>query len=232
MLRRFRERRALRTAGKQANMKTHLNNVKLASSSNAELQQPIFRSAAATVPSIQPALTMGLSVDEDEVFVEETSQVFGSTKADKTTEMNATNVYDLRNVMDTDWHNFERIVAEKDEELFIMGIELGFLKEAVTLLENELKQTQTKVGRQNIEISIAKIALKYQEEELRYIKANLESESSTRKELQSTLEATQTLLFDRDEEVKSLQKSVQLCNRSAQMLAGFLTLGAMVTTDK
>jgi hypothetical protein len=232
MLRRFRERRTLRAARKQANFQTHLEIVKSVSTNKAATQQPIFRSTGSTEPSIQTAVTMGLSVDEDEVFVEETSKVLDSMEMEGIVEMKTTQAYDLRSVMDSDMDFFDRVLAEKDEALLIASIELGFLKETLPFSENELKKTQIKVDRQGIEISIAKIALKYQEEELRFLKTSLKTETSTRKELQAKFDATQSLLRDRDEQVKSLQTSVQLCNRSAQMLAGFFTLGALITTDK
>ena len=231
MLRRFRERRALRAAEKQANKKNPSQNVPSINNKSVA-QQPIFRSVGLNIPSIQETVTMGLSADEDEAFNEVASPKVVLFDSDKVKETKIAETYDWRNIMDTDLQDFESDIADIDEKLFSASIELGFMKETLTVLENELKKSQTKVDRQNIEITIARIALKYQEEELRYVKSSLEAETTTRKELQSTLESTQALLQSRDDEIKTLKNSVQLCNRSAQMLAGFLTLGAMISTEK
>lgn len=219
--------------------------------------QNVFRSKKepSSPPVIQPSLTINISEDErDESEVKlfscpsttssgsMSSRCFSFARAEmltegvylahaKAIEKKEQEICDLRQVMEELEELHEEMLAVKDEEITATKIQLCFIKEDFATMERELELARNIVDKRDEALIISKYILVEKEVELSKIKSAWSVTKDSLNTVSSTLMANQYTLQERDEEISALKKSMVSGKRSAQVIAGLLTLGALCSSS-
>lgn len=140
-------------------------------------------------------------------------------------------IYDLRSVMDEMTEFNDEALAVKDEEVLCTKIELGFTNEELLRMECEWEHAQRVIATKDVELTVGRKVMAYHQAQLSETKTALQVTKESLTAVCSTLMTNQAALLKKEGEIAALQKSLTTGKRTAQALAGFLTLGALCAKD-
>lgn len=137
----------------------------------------------------------------------------------------------LHDVLDELKELHEEAMAVSEAELLSTKIELGFSKEILWITETNLMQANTLIAWKDDELAFQQKAIEGQEAELSETKTALIETKESLSVVSSSLLTNQGILQGKEEEIAALQKSMVSGKRSAQVIAGLLTLGALCSSS-
>ena len=125
----------------------------------------------------------------------------------------------------------EVALAVSEAELLSTKIELGFSKEILWKVEGDLMHANTLIAWKDDELTFHKQMMEGTEAELSETKKALIEAKESLSVVSSSLLMNQGILQGKEEEIAALQKSMASGKRSAQVIAGLLTLGALCSSS-